>query len=176
MTRQALAVAFAAASLVASLVSCGYHVGGKADLMPKSIQTIAIPAFSSLSMRYKLVDVLPQQIGREFTERTRFRIVADPSMADAVLNGTINSVQVGPSIYDPTSGKASVIQATVVLTVNLVERSTGRVLYSRPSFVVRESYQVAIDPHQFFDESDPAFDRISRDVARDVVSAIVENF
>jgi hypothetical protein len=163
-------------ALAACLASCGYHVGGKADLMPKSVQTIAIPAFSSLSMRYKLVDVLPQQIGREFTEHTRFRIVPDPSMADAVLNGTINSVQVGPSIFDPTSGKASVIQATVVLTVNLVQRSTGRVLYSRPGFVVRESYQVAIDPHQFFDESDPAFDRISRDVARDVVSSIVENF
>jgi len=144
--------------------------------MPKSVQTISIPAFTSLSTRYKLVDVLPQEIGREFRERTRFRIVANPGMADAVLNGTINTVQVGPSIFDPTSGKASVIQATVVMTVNLVERSTGRVLYSRPSFTVRESYQVAIDPHQFFDESDPAFDRLGRDVARDVVSAIVENF
>ena len=172
MTRRALVVALAAASLTA----CGYHVGGKADLMPKSVQTISIPAFTSLSTRYKLVDVLPQEIGREFRERTRFRIVANPGIADAVLNGTINTVQVGPSIFDPTSGKASVIQATVVMTVNLVERSTGRVLYSRPSFTVRESYQVAIDPHQFFDESDPAFDRLGRDVARDVVSAIVENF
>ncbi len=172
MSWRALAVVLGAASLA----SCGYHVGGKADLMPKSVQTIAIPAFSSLSMRYKLVDVLPQEIGREFTERTRFRIVANPGMADAVLNGTINTIQVGPTIFDPTSGKASVIQATVVMTVNLVERSTGRVLYSRPGFTVRESYQVAIDPHQFFDESDPAFDRLGRDVARDVVSSIVENF
>ena len=25
-------------------VSCGYHVAGKADLMPKTIHTIAVPA------------------------------------------------------------------------------------------------------------------------------------
>ena len=46
-------------------VSCGYHVGGKADLVPKSIQTIAIPAFAgSSAARYKLMDALPKQMGR----------------------------------------------------------------------------------------------------------------
>lgn len=160
----------------ASLISCGYHVGGKADLMPKTINTIAIPAFSTLSTKYRLVDILPQEIGREFTERTRFRVVNNPAMADAVVNGAINTVQISPNIFDPGSGKATMVQTTIVLTVTLVERSTGRVLYSRPNWVLRESYQVAVDPHQFFDESGPAFERLGRDVARDVVSSIVENF
>ena len=167
---------FALALGAAGLASCGYHVAGKADLMPKSVQTIAIPAFSTLSTRYRLGDILPQEIGREFTERTRFRIVSDPSMADAVLNGTINTVQVFPNIVDPGSVKATMVQATVVLTVTLLQRSTGRVLFSRPNWAVHESYQVATDPHQFFDESGPAFDRLGRDVARDVVSSVVENF
>lgn len=172
MTRREFALALGAAGLA----SCGYHVAGKADLMPKSVQTIAIPAFSTLSTRYRLGDILPQEIGREFTERTRFRIVSDPSMADAVLNGTINTVQVFPNIVDPGSVKATMVQATVVLTVTLLQRSTGRVLFSRPNWAVHESYQVATDPHQFFDESGPAFDRLGRDVARDVVSSVVENF
>lgn len=172
MTRREFALALGAAGLA----SCGYHVAGKADLMPKSVQTIAIPAFSTLSTRYRLGDILPQEIGREFTERTRFRVVSDPSMADAVLNGTINTVQVFPNIVDPGSVKATMVQATVVLTVTLLQRSTGRVLFSRPNWAVHESYQVATDPHQFFDESGPAFDRLGRDVARDVVSSVVENF
>ena len=172
MTRREFALALGAAGLA----SCGYHVAGKADLIPKSVQTIAIPAFSTLSTRYRLGDILPQEIGREFTERTRFRIVSDPSMADAVLNGTINTVQVFPNIVDPGSVKATMVQATVVLTVTLLQRSTGRVLFSRPNWAVHESYQVATDPHQFFDESGPAFDRLGRDVARDVVSSVVENF
>lgn len=159
-----------------STLSCGYHVGGKADLMPKSIQTIAIPAFSTFTMRYKLVDVLPQQIAREFTARTRFHIVENPSEADAVLTGSINSAQVYPVVFDPTSGKATTIQAIVTITINLREQATGRTLYSRTNYSFKQNYDVAVDPHQFFDESGPAFDRMSRDIAHDIVSAIVENF
>ena len=174
MNRRSLLPALAAA--FASLCSCGYHVGGRADLVPRSIQTISIPSFTTLTTRYKLVDVLPQEIGREFLARTRFRIVNDPSQADAVLHGSINTVTAVPSIFDPTSGKATSIQITVSATFNLIERTTGRVLYSRSNFVARQNYEVPVDPHQFFDERDPAFNRLSRDVAHDIVSAIVENF
>jgi hypothetical protein len=159
-----------------SLVACGYHTGGAADMVPKGIQTIAIPAFSSPTTRYKLVDTLPEQIGREFQARTRFRIVNDPSQADAILNGRINLVQISPAVSDPTSGKATSINISANIAVQLIERATGRVIYNRPSFGFRQSYQVALDPHQVFDESGPALDRMSRDIAHDVVSAIVENF
>ena len=157
-------------------VSCGYHVGGKADLVPKSVQTIAIPAFVSGSVRYRLLDILPQQIGREFIARTKFRIVDNPGEADAVLNGNVNAAQVYPTVLDPNSGIATSVQVLVVVTINFVERTTGRVLYSRPNMAVRHNYSIAVNPHQFFDESGPAFDRVSRDLAHDIVSAIVENF
>lgn len=167
---------FSAMAAIFALVSCGYHVGGKADLVPKGIETISIPAFQTGTTRYKLIDTLPQQIGREFLARTRYRIVNDPSEADAILNGRINTVTIYPTVSDPTSGKATTINIVVVLTVNLIERATGRVIYSRANFPFRQSYQVAIDPHQVFDESGPALDRLSRDVAHDIVSGIVENF
>ena len=159
-----------------SLASCGYHVGGKADLMPASVHTIAIPAFSSLSTRYKLVDMLPEEIGREFVGRTRFRIVPDPSVADAVLHGSVTSVGVYPTVTDPTTSKSTSVRVSVVISVSLFERTTGRLLYSRASWSFHEDYATATDPHQFFDESGPAFDRLSHDVARDVVSSVVENF
>lgn len=162
--------------LVAGTLSCGYHVGGKADLMPKSIQTIAIPAFSTFTLRYKLVDVLPQEIAREFTARTRFRIVENPNNADAVLTGSINSAQAFPSLFDPTSGKATRIMVSVNVTITLREQATGRTLFSRPNYAFKQYYDVAVDPHQYFDESGPAMDRLSRDLSRDLVSAIVENF
>jgi hypothetical protein len=158
------------------LQSCGYGVGGKAITIPQGIHTIAIPAFGSSTMRYRLADQLPQEIGREFNTRTRFRAVTDPSEADAVLRGTINSAGIAPTVSDPTSGKATVVQVTVVVTVNLYERATNRVLYSRPNAIYRQNYSIATDPHQFFDESGPAFDRLSTDLARDVVSAITEDF
>lgn len=157
-------------------ISCGYHVAGKADLMPKTVQTIAIPAFTTFTTSYKLADQIPEAIAREFKARTRFRIVDDPGQADATLSGSINAVVQSPNIYDPSSGKATNVQVTVTLALRLVERTTGRVLYSRPSLTTRENYNIPTNSHDYFNESRPAFDRLSAQVARDVVSSVIENF
>ena len=165
-----------AIAALAALVSCGYHAGGTSDLVPKGVQTIAIPSFATFTTRYRLVDELPQEIGREFMARTQLRVVNNPNDADAVLNGSINQVTTNPTVYDPASGKATSIQINVLLTINLVERATGRVLFSRANMAFHQNYEAAVDPHQYFDESGPALYRLSRDVARDLVSAVIENF
>jgi hypothetical protein len=50
------------------------------------------------------------------------------------------------------------------------------VLFTRPGAVFRERYEITTDPQTYFDESDTAMLRVSRDVARSVVTAILENF
>ena len=54
--------------------------------------------------------------------------------------------------------------------------ATGKTIFSRPNFEVRERYQISVDPSAFFEESDTALDRLSKQTARQVVSAILENF
>jgi outer membrane lipopolysaccharide assembly protein LptE/RlpB len=156
--------------------ACGYHVAGRADLVPKNIQAIAIPAFSNLTTRYKLTDRLPEAISREFISRTRYRIVPDPTQADAVLNGAVLSYTSYPTIFDPVTGRASGVQLQVTLRVTLVERASGKILFNRPNMDVRERYQISTDPSVFFEESDAALDRASQQTARQVVSSILENF
>jgi hypothetical protein len=41
---------------------------------------------------------------------------------------------------------------------------------------VHERYEISVDPKAYFDESSVAVDRLARDVARSVVSAVLENF
>lgn len=171
MKRSAL-LAFAA--LLAT--ACGYHVAGRADLVPKNIQAIAIPAFSNVTTRYKLTDRLPEAISREFISRTRYRIVPDPTQADAVLNGAVLSYTSYPTIFDPVTGRASGVQLQVTLRVTLVERASGKILFNRPNMDVRERYQISTDPSVFFEESDAALDRASQQTARQVVTSILENF
>ncbi len=159
-----------------ALAGCGYHVGGKADLLPKTLKTIAIPAFGNATTRYKLAERLPSDLTREFISRTRYRIVADPREADAVLNGAVILFGAYPNILDPTSGRATGVQAVVVLQIALTERATGKVLFSRPAQEFKERYEISVDPQNYFDESSAALDRLSRDVARSVVSAVLEAF
>lgn len=155
---------------------CGYHVAGKADLMPKTIHTIAVTSFSNNTVRYKLARELPADITREFIERTRYKVVTDPKQADAVLTGAVVNFFSYPIIADQASGRANAVQASAFLSLTLTERATGKVLYTRPSFEARERYEISADPQAYFDESGAGMARLSRDVARDVVTSILENF
>jgi hypothetical protein len=169
-----------ASSLVAALAlascGCGYHVSGSADLMPKTVQTICVPAFGNATVKYQLTDRLPEAISREFITRTRYHIIADPEKADAVLHGTVINYISYPTVFDPATGRASTIQFMVVMQASLVERATGKVLYNAPNFTMKNQYEVATTARAYFEESDTALDRLSREVARTLVSSILENF
>jgi hypothetical protein len=103
-------------------------------------------------------------------------VVANPEEADAVLRGSVASFSAFPTVADPASGRATGVMVVVVLQVSLTERATGRVLFQRPGMEVRERYEISIDPTAYFDESESAIQRLSRDAARSVVSAVLEDF
>ena len=159
-----------------SLAGCGYKVAGKADLVPKNLHTIAIPAFNNATTHYKLTDRLPNALAQEFIARTRYQVIADADQADMLLTGAVANVIAFPSTFDPLTGRAAGVQVQVVLQVTLRERVSGKVIYSQPSMDFRERYEISTDPQAYFDESAPAFERLSRGVARNVVSAILEMF
>jgi RNase P/RNase MRP subunit p29 len=163
--------------LAALLLSCcGYKVAGHTDLLPKTIKTIAVPAFSNGTTRYKLTDRLPEAISREFLTRTRYKVVPDNQQPDAVLNGAIVSYTAYSAVYDPNRARATSVNLRVVMRVTLTDKATGKVIFNRPNMEVSERYEVSVDPSQYFEESDIALDRASQSVARQVVSAILEDF
>ena len=165
-----------AALLLLLTVSCGYRFSGTSDALPKTVRTVSVPAFTNLTTRYKLTDQLPEVIAREFITRTRYRVVSNPDTADAVLRGTVINYSFYPTIYDPATFRAAFAELHVTLSVTLTERTTGKVLFSRPNFDVRETYQISPDQSQYFEESDPALRRAGQQVARSIVSAVLENF
>jgi len=161
---------------VLGATGCGYHVAGKADLMPQTIHTIAVTPFVNRTIRYQLAQRLPADITREFIERTHYKIVTDPKAADAVLDGALLNFVSYPILADQASGRATVVQCSAYLKITLTERATGKVLFNRPSFEARERYEISVDPQAYFDESGAGLTRLARDVARDVVTSIVEQF
>jgi hypothetical protein len=158
------------------LASCGYHVGGHTNLLPRTIKIVAVPEFGNGTPQYRLPVLLTADVTRELISRTHYTVVADPGLADAVLVGAVVSHNNYPIIFDPVSGRASAVQVVVTLSLTLTDRHTGKVLFSRTGYEFRERYEVALDPQQYFDESSTAMQRLSKDVARSVVSAILENF
>jgi len=160
---------------VLSLAACGYHVGPQGSLLPKDIRTIAIPQFGNNTVQYKLASYMSEAVTREFITRTRYTVVADPKQADATLYGSIVTYSSGATVSDPTTGRGSGAQVTVQMQVKLIAKD-GKVLYTRPNFTFQDRYEISIYPGQYIDESQATLTRLSKDVARSVVSAVLENF
>jgi hypothetical protein len=166
--------AFVAVAILLS--SCGYHVSGHANLMPKTIKVIAVPEFANSTTNHRLPVLLTAAATRELISRTHYTVVTDAEQADALLRGVVARFDVFPIIFDPVSGRATSVQVVVTMQLTLTDRHTGKVLFSRVGAEFRERYEISIDPQQYFDESGTAIERVSRDVARSMVSAILENF
>ena len=158
----AAAVSFALAAMLLA-PACGYHVGGRASLIPDTVHTISVSAFGNATVRNTLARLLPAEIAREFHARTRYTIVSDPAQADAVLTGALTNFNTMGTTTDPATGRATSAQVVVTLQITLTERKTGKVLYSHQNYEFRERYEVATDPKVYFDESGTAIERVARD-------------
>jgi len=158
------------------LSGCGYHVAGRGDQIPKEVRTIAVLPFANGTPRYKIEQYLTRAVTHELISRTRFRVIPEERDADAVLRGAVVNIFVAPIIFDPSSGRSTTVQVVAQLHLSLTESRTGKVLYQNQNFEARERYEVSIDPRAYFEESEAGLDRMSRSVARNLVSAILENF
>ena len=168
MSRAALAV------LVLLSTGCGYHTAGKANLLPSDLRTLAVPAFVNQTQTYKIEQLLTAAVIQEFSTRTTYRVVTQPD-ADAVLRGTVLTTSTTPLTYDSKTGRAASVLVIVSMSVSLKDKQ-GKLLYQNPSYVFREQYQVSQELSSFFEEDSPAFQRLSREFARTLVSNVLEAF
>lgn len=158
------------------LAGCGYHVAGRYSSLPANLQTIAIPAFKNDTTRYRIEQRMTEAVIRQFIQRTKYKIVQDPANADAVLHGEVLSVLTTPMLFNATTGEVTMMLVTVHTKVALIDTRTQEPIYHANDMVFRQEYQISTDVQSFFQEQDPAFDRMARDFGSRVVSDVLEGF
>jgi Lipopolysaccharide-assembly len=155
---------------------CGYHVAGRAANLPSEWTTIAIPAFKNDTTRYRIEQRFTEATIREFITRTKYRVVQDPASADAVLHGEVLSIDTTPMLFNATTGEVTTMLVTVHTKVSLIDNHTHKPVYQDNDMVFRDEYQISTDVNSFFEEQDPALERMSRDLASHIVANVLEGF
>jgi hypothetical protein len=159
-----------------SAASCGYHAAGTGSRLPPDVKSIAVPVFVNNSSRFQIEQMVSEAVTREFVERTSYRITPDPREADAVLNGIIKDVRAGVVTFDPTTGRATTMQIQVTAEVKLVDEHSHKTLFANSNYIFREQYQISPSESGLFEEDQPALKRLSGDLARTLVTEILEDF
>jgi len=130
---------------------------------------------------FQVEDVLTEKIRTEFIGRGNYVIVPDENGADAVVTGAVTGISVTP-IGVTEQQLASRYAFTITMRVVFTDARTNTVLWSNESMSFSSEYDLntrgneSLQGAAFLDQERSSFDRIATDIARSVVTAIVEAF
>jgi hypothetical protein len=143
--------------------------------LPKRIKTIAVPAFKfeAKGLRYRLDSRFTEAVTKEVIRRGHgLKVQGAIEGADAVIEGNIRDFSFSGVLLD-REGRARVYEVTVVSAVTVRDLEDNKILYDNQNFIFRDSFEFSEDPRSFFNEEDPAVERMARAFAESVVSTIV---
>ncbi len=143
--------------------------------LPKNVKTVAVPAFQfeGNGLRYRVETRFTEAVSREIIRRGNgLKVQGSKTGADAVIEGTIRNFGFSGVLLD-SEGRARVYEVTIVAAVTVRDLHENKILYDNQNFVFRDSFEFSNDPRSFFNEEDPAVERMARAFGESVVSAIV---
>ncbi len=143
--------------------------------LPKNIKKIAVPAFQFEveGARYRVESRFTEAVTKEIIRRGRgLKVQGTRDGADAVVEGTIRKFTFSGVLLD-REGRARVYEVTIVAAVTIRDLRENKILYDNQNFIFRDSFEFSQDPRSFFNEEDPAVERMARAFSESVVSTIV---
>jgi outer membrane lipopolysaccharide assembly protein LptE/RlpB len=126
--------------LVFLLAGCFYGFAGGG--LPSSIRTVAVLPFENETPSSELQRELLEQLRRDLQSRLNLRD-APESRADAVVRGTIARYETDIPVSfssDPRQATSARRRLQLTVDVEIVEQSTGRVLWQRKGLIGEGEY------------------------------------
>ncbi len=169
--------------VILALVSsgCGYALAGRGSFLPDYIRIVGIPQIENRSTFFGVEQVLTEKMRTEFIGRGKYSVGPDNVGADAVLTGTITGISAQPVGFTEQQ-LASRYLFTLSMSVTFTDARTNEVLWSNDALIFREETEFTtkgnspLEGAAFLDQESSSWDRIATDVARTVVTAILEAF
>jgi hypothetical protein len=160
---------------------CGYALAGRGSLLPDYIRVVGIPQFENRSSFSQVEQILTDKVRTEFIGRGKYTVVPEAAGADAVLSGEVLAISVQPVGFTEQQ-LASRYLLSWTMKVAFTDARTNEVLWSNDALTFRGEYELstrgntAIEGAIFVDQERTSVDRIASDVARSVVTSILEAF
>ena len=179
--RRRTGIVAAVMALGLATAGCGYALAGRGSFLPANISTVGIPTLENSTTFFQVEQVLSEKVRAEFIGRGKYAVLSEATGADAVLSGQVISISVQPVGFTEQQ-LASRYLFTVTMKVAFTDARTSEVLWANDSLTFREEYELStrsstgLEGATFLDQERSSFDRIAGDIARSVVTAILEAF
>jgi hypothetical protein len=123
------------------LAGCGYHMGEGGESVAPGLRTVFVDVFNNRTGEAYAENIFRSAFIGRFVQEGRFKLARGRGEADAILRGTILSLQASPLAYKATNFSAE-DRITVTLELFFEERESGRTIWENRGYVGTEDYPV----------------------------------
>jgi hypothetical protein len=159
---------------------CGYALAGRGSFLPADIRIVGIPPLENRTTTARIEQILTEKIRTEFIARGKYDIVPGSGGADAVLSGAVTAISYQPVGLTNQQQQASRYLFVVTMRVQFTDSRNNEVLWANDALTFREEYDLGrgtqLEGAVLLEQEGPAMDRLATDLARTVVTAILEAF
>lgn len=159
--------------LVTAATSCGYHFKGMGLKAPEDVRTIAITVLENKTAEPGIETVFTGDLSYEFT-RSKVLQVVDTKLADAVLSGSIASLNLDTVAH--TEDYQSDERRAVITLSLVLKRRDGKVIWADDGISEEEVYKVSDDRLTTDSNKSQAIEAISARLAEKIHNRILQDF
>jgi outer membrane lipopolysaccharide assembly protein LptE/RlpB len=167
------------------LSACGYHLRPSGEPVGGSVDSLAIPMMTSTSSVVGFESDFTRIVRDEFISHAKVPLTAQEE-ARYLLVGRIHDIRTDPQSYsylqqtvqghETTFAETNRRRLTLTLSISMVEKATGKVVWSDQTMMTRASYDVGADPLVNQYNQRLALERIARRLAQQIYMRTMERF
>ncbi|WZP00502.1 LPS assembly lipoprotein LptE [Isosphaeraceae bacterium EP7] len=151
------------------VAGCGYSVRPPFD---KSIRTIYVPVFRSVTFKRDVNFQLTELVKKEIANRTPFKLVNDPDAADTILDGEVNFADKNLIVESPFN-LPRLLNAVMTVSVNWTDNRDNPDKKPVPPALISEAVNFA---PELGETAETAFYKVNQKLAIQIVGMMEQRW
>ena len=123
------------------LTGCGYGFSGARGSFAPGVRTVFVDVFTNKTSEANADSIFRIAFNSQVVQMGDFKLAQSPGEADAILRGTILSLESLPLAYQSNNLSAQ-NRITVTMQISFEERASGKVLWANDAYTGTGDYPV----------------------------------
>ena len=161
--------------LSALILSCGYAFAPQGEYIDKHITSVYVQSFENKTSQAELENYVRTAFIDQFILSGRFKIVQNVESADALIKGSVLSINTSPLSYRANTLVAEE-RATMILEINFWGKENGKTIWSSKNVIGQVDYKLENNINMYPATRKNAFIKLANDTAEKAFNMMMSGF
>lgn len=162
-------------ALMGMIIGCGYAFAPQGDHIDPGIRNIYVEPFGNKTAQAEVENFMRTAFINQILQTSRFKTVATPEEADAIISGNVQSISTIAISYRKNI-LAAEERMSVIVDASFREKTSGKILWASRTISTTVDYELQDDINLLPAIRKKALAKLSRDTAEKAFTLMMSNF